>query len=69
MCHLNKQYLLTIILLFSAQEGRKIIAFQTDQIREVTANETTREESFDVKPIAKLVKFTCNKEQIILYSA
>jgi hypothetical protein len=53
----------------SSQEGRKITAFQTDKITEVTANETKREEGLDVKPIAKLVQFTCNKEQIILYSA
>jgi hypothetical protein len=29
----------------------------------------TRQEVHDVRPIAKLVQFTCNKEQIILYSA
>jgi hypothetical protein len=61
--------MLEIILLLSSQEGRKILAFQTDKITEVTANETTREGDIDVKPIAKLVQFTCNKEQINLYSA
>jgi hypothetical protein len=45
----------------SSQEGIKI-AFRTDKIKGGTENEMTREEDFNVKSIAKLVQFACNKE-------
>jgi hypothetical protein len=45
MCYLNETILTNNTFIVASQEGRKRIAFQTDKIRNVTANEKNKTRS------------------------